>query len=350
MIVDRYLVREAAKPLIAVVALLTGIFMAYSLTRFLTDANEGLLNAPAVAVLTGFKALIALEVLIPIALYIGLIVALGRFYSDQEIAALRAGGVGEGRIIAPVVGLALAIALLVGGLSLFIRPWAYQQLYAFQARAEADAALEDISPGQFHLHGDRDRMLFLESRNGATGELSGLFVRSRAGDELEVISAAAGRLREFARPDAHLLELDDAFVYKQDADARNLFGRFGRFSIWVPGFAPEPVAYRPKAAPTPRLWASSRNEDRAEMQWRMSTAVSTLLLALIAVPLSRTRPRSGRYARVLLAAAIYALYYNFIGIARTGVEQGVLAHLWWAPLGLGMLVAAGLAASRRGHS
>lgn len=350
MILDRYLVREAAKPLIAAIALLTGIFMAYSLTRFLTDANEGLLNAPAVAVLTGFKVLIALEVLIPIALYIGLIVALGRCYSDQEIVALRAGGVGEGRIVAPVVGLALGIALLVGGLSLFVRPWAYQQLYELQAQAGAETQLEDIAPGQFHLYGDRNRTLFLESRDGATGELSGLFVRSRVGGQLEVISAAAGRLTEFARSEAHLLELDDAFVYKQVPGAQDLFGQFGKFSIWVSGLVPEPLEYKPKAAPSRRLWASFRNEDRAEMQWRMSTAVSTLLLALIAVPLSRTRPRSGRYTRVLLAAAIYALYYNFIGIARTGVEQGALDHLWWTPLGLGILVATGLAASRRGHS
>ena len=122
MIVHKYLVREVTKPLVAVVVLLVGIFMAYSLTRFLADANEGALSASAVSTLTGLKVLIALEVLIPIALYVGMIVTLGRLYSDFEITALKAGGVGEGRIVAPVVWLSLTVAVVVGLLSLFGPP------------------------------------------------------------------------------------------------------------------------------------------------------------------------------------------------------------------------------------
>ena len=347
MIVHRYLVREVVKPLVAVVVLLVGIFMAYSLTRFLADANEGVLNASAVSTLTGLKVLIALEVLIPIALYVGMIVTLGRFYSDHEITALKAGGVGEGRIVAPVVWLSLAVALVVGLLSLFARPWAYERLYEFRAEAEASAQLEDIAPGQFHLYGDEDRMVFLEGRDAETGEIAGLFVRSRDASGLEVISGTRGRLEAFAKPDAHRLELDNAFVYRQARDDPDLIGRFGTFSIWTPTPMPDPVGYRPKATSTARLMHSKSAEDRAELQWRLSTGASTVLLALIAVPLGRTRPRGGRYGRILLAVALYAAYFNFIGIARSGVEQGTLQHLWWAPLGLAAFVAAGMLASRR---
>ena len=347
MIVHRYLIREVTKPLFAVVALLVGVFMAYSLTRFLADANEGVLSASAVALLTGLKVLIALEVLIPIGLYVGMIVTLGRFYSDQEVTALRAGGVGEGRIVAPVVWLSLTVAIVVGLLSLVVRPWAYERLYAFQADAKASAELEDIAPGQFHLYGDRGRTVFLEDRDAETGEFAGLFVRSRSEAGLEVIAGTSGRLNAYAKPGAHLLELDNAFVYKQTTGAVDLVGRFGSFSIWTPTLMPDPVGHRPKAASTPALLGSRIADDRAELQWRLSTAVSTVLLALIAVPLGRTRPRGGRYGRVLLAVAVYAAYFNFIGIARSGVEQGTLHHLWWAPLGLGALVAAGMLASRR---
>ena len=347
MIMRRYLIREVMKPLVAVVVLLVGIFMAYSLTRFLADANEGVLSASAVALLTGLKVLIALEVLIPIALYIGMIVALGRFYSDHEITALKAGGIGERRIVAPVVWLSLTVAVVVGLLSLFVRPLAYERLYAFQAEAEASAELEDIAPGQFHLFGDRQRMVFLEARDAGSGELAGLFVRSRTEAGLEVISGIRGRLSALAKPDAHLLELDDAFVYKQTPDDLDLVGRFGTLSIWTPALTPEPVGHRPKALPTARLFGAVLDDDRAELQWRLSTAVSTVLLALVAVPLGRTRPRGGRYGRVLLAVAVYAVYFNFLGIARSGVEQGTLEYLWWAPLGLGALLAAGLLASRR---
>lgn len=347
MILNRYLVREVTKPLIAVVALLVGIFMAYSLTRFLADANEGVLSASAVSTLTALKVLIALEVLIPIGLYAGMIVTLGRLYSDYEITALKAGGIGEGRIVAPAVWLSLGVAVAVGLLSLFVRPWAYEKLYEFRADAQASAELDDIAPGQFHLYGDENRMVFLEERDPGTGEFAGLFVRSRDESGLEVISGRRGSLEAFARPDAHRLRLDNAFVYRQTDGDAGLIGRFGTFSIWTPTLMPDPVGYRPKATATERLMGSTNPEDRAELQWRFSTGVSTVLLALIAVPLGRTRPRSGRYGRMLLAVAVYAAYFNFIGIARSGVEQGTLQHLWWAPLGLAALVAAGMLTSRR---
>ena len=347
MIVHRYLVSEVTKPLVAVVALLVGVFMAYSLTRFLADANEGVLSASAVSTLTGLKVLIALEVLVPIALYVGMIVTLGRLYSDYEITALKAGGVGEGRIVAPVVWLSLGVALAVSLLSLLVRPWAYERLYEFRADAEASAELEDIAPGQFHLYGDEGRMVFMEARNAGTGEFTGLFVRSRDESGLEVISGRRGRLEAFAKPGAHRLQLDDALVFRQGAGDPDLIGRFGTFSIWTPSLMPDPIGYRPKATATSQLLSSTKAEDRAELQWRLSTGISTVLLALIAVPLGRSRPRGGRYGRILLAVAVYAAYFNFIGIARSGVEQGTLQHLWWAPLGLAALVAAGLLASRR---
>ena len=347
MVVDRYLVRETVKPFFIIALFLVGLFVAYSLTRFLTEANQGFLAASAVVSLTGLKALIALEVLLPIALYIGLIVTLGRLHSDWEVIALRAGGVSENRILAPVLSMATMVAVLVALLSLWVRPWAYDQLYRLEAQAKVDAELDELSPGQFHIHGDAERTVFLNARNGGTGEVEGIFVRSRQGDALEVISAARGSLDSFAGQDPGLLKLLQAFVYRQAATGEALVGRFDALEVRVPAVVAEPLGHKPKSASTKELWASARNEDRAEAQWRMATAFSTLLLALAAAPLSRARPRSGRYARVLLAVALYALYFNSIGIARSEVEQGALAHLWWAPGGLAAGIGVAWLASQR---
>ena len=351
MIVDRYLARETAKPFTLTALFLVGVFIAYSLTRFLTEANDGLLDGAAVLVLTGLKAVIALEVLLPIALYIALIVALGRLYSDWEMIALQAGGFSEYRILVPVIAMAAAVALFVAAVSLWVRPWAYQTLYTFEADAKANAELEDLPAGQFHIHGEAERMVFVDARDAASGELRGVFVRSNRGGTLEVISAARGQLTTFARSDAHSLALGQALIYKQapaeGPTERDLAGRFEAFHIWTPAVTPEPPGYRPKAQPIRALSASPRNEDRAEAQWRRSTAVSTLLLALVAVPLSRTQPRRGRYARVLLAVVIYVLYFNFIGVVRSEVEQGTLTHLWWAPGALGIALAIAWPLARR---
>jgi len=87
------------------------------------------------------------------------------------------------------------------------------------------------------------------------------------------------------------------------------------------------------------LSLSLESKDRAEFQWRMSTPISALLLALAAIPLSHSRPRQGRYAKMLLALGIYAIYFNLLDVSRSWVEQGSLGYIWWVPGTLGVLVA-----------
>ena len=117
MIVDRYLLREVATPFIAITFALTTLYVTFSLTRYLTDATEGLLAAEAVFTLTMLRAVIALEMLLPVALYIGLMVALGRFYSDWEITAMKASGISERRIILPILAMAGLVGLMIAALT-----------------------------------------------------------------------------------------------------------------------------------------------------------------------------------------------------------------------------------------
>ncbi len=347
MIVDRYLLREVATPFVAITFALTTLYVTFSLTRYLTDATEGLLAANAVFTLTMLRAVIALEMLLPVALYIGLMVALGRFYSDWEITAMKASGISERRIIMPILGLAAVVGILIASLSLWARPWAYQELYAFQAQARAFNDLEALEAGRFHYDDKRGRVIFMEDRDGP-GELSGLFVRTRDGDATQVISASAGQFEAFARPDAHRLDVFDAQVFRIGTSGYDLVARFNEFTLYLPTAIPESVGFKPKRMTNQDLADSASSHAQAELQWRQSTAVSALLLALLAVPLSRTQPRRGRYSKIMLAVVIYALYYNLLGVARTSVEQEASPYLWWAPgLLLAVVVTAYLTAGRR---
>jgi lipopolysaccharide export system permease protein len=340
MIIDRYLIREAATPFVAISFALITLFVTYSLTRYLTEATEGILAADAVFTLTFLKALIALEMLLPVALYIGLIVTLGRLYSDWEVTAMRASGISERRIIVPVLLLAGSIGLVIASLSLWARPWAYNQLYEFQAQAEAFNDLGQLEAGRFHYDDKRGRVVFMDAREGPDA-LTGLFVRTRQGQDTQIISAASGSFGAYATSEKHRLDLFDARVFRVGSGERNLVGHFDEFTLWLPTAIPEPVGYKPKRMSNRELAELDAPDARAELQWRQSTALSALLLALLAVPLSRTQPRRGRYSKLMLAVVIYALYYNLLGVARTGVEQQATATLWWAPaLLLGIVIIA----------
>ena len=177
-----------------------------------------------------------------------------------------------------------------------------------------------------------------------------MFVRTKHGEDTQVISALSGTFDAYAQPDRHRLNLFDARVFRLSEDDRNLKGTFAEFTLWLPTAIPDPVGYRPKRMSNSELNASPAPDAQAELQWRQSTAISALLLALLAVPLSRTHPRGGRYSKVMLAVVIYALYYNLIGVARTGVEQQATANLWWAAALLLVVVVIAFLSGRRGMS
>ena len=66
----------------------------------------------------------------------------------------------------------------------------------------------------------------------------------------------------------------------------------------------------------------------------MSTPLSTLLLGMLGVPLSRVIPRQGKYAKMGIAILIYSGYYLLGTSARTWVEKGVISAfpgIWWVP-------------------
>jgi lipopolysaccharide export system permease protein len=57
-----------------------------------------------------------------------------------------------------------------------------------------------------------------------------------------------------------------------------------------------------------------------------------LVLTMIAVPLSRLRPRQGRYARVGFAIVVYFVYLNLLSASKVWLERNNLPPVigvWW---------------------
>ena len=68
------------------------------------------------------------------------------------------------------------------------------------------------------------------------------------------------------------------------------------------------------------------------MQWRLSVPLALLVLTFLAVPLSRSAPRQGRYGGVAAGVLVYIIYVDMLGAAKVWVEQGQSPEylgLWW---------------------
>ena len=150
MIIDRYISNEVSRFFVVTCFVLVVIFTTFSLGRYLVDANAGLLKFTEVIQLTGLKALISLEVLLPVSFYLAVMIGMGRLHTDSEIYAMRALGISEKRALRPVMILALALAIVIAVFSTFVRPWAYNRVYEIKSEASASSEIDRIQPSQFY--------------------------------------------------------------------------------------------------------------------------------------------------------------------------------------------------------
>ncbi len=332
MVLDRYITTEITKPLFLGVALLMVIFTGYTAAVKLGDAVNGLIDPETVALLIGLSAIVALEVLLPTALYLSIIATLSRMYRDSEIAAMKAAGVGEARIMRALIFITLLISVIAGVISVYGRPWAYRESYRIEAEARAEFDIRKIEPGHFiELQGGK-YVLYARDVDQDAGRLREVFLQTQHGEKVQVIYAQEAYLPPVTFGKARSFELFDGYAYTLDKrGTRDTTLKYRQLVLNIPPEQPD-TNYRRKAEPTVNLYHSDAPKDIAELQWRLSTPVSTLLLAMLAVPLSRSAPRQGRHNSFLLAILVYIGLFNLVSVARSGVEDGAIPAfpgIWW---------------------
>ncbi len=326
-----------------ILGVLIALFASYSAARFLGDAVNGLLPGNVVVELTGLKVLIALEVLIPASLYASVILCFGRLYGESEFAAMFALRVTPATLIRAVLILSACLALVVGGLSLFVRPWANARLHRLSGQAATLLDIGAMEAGSFYLGHDGTRVIYITRRDGPHAPGREVFIRLRREDGIEIISARLayplpqrpGERSEVYLRDAHIYKMDRAHGQADEVvEAQGI--------TLSPDGSDASTADNSAIVTSSRRLASSRSsEDVAELQWRLSTPLSTLLLGMLGIPLSRRNPRQGRQSRFLAAILIYFGYYLLFTSARTWVQHGVVAGfpgIWWVPALLSLLV------------
>ncbi|MDX1443675.1 MAG: LPS export ABC transporter permease LptF [Gammaproteobacteria bacterium] len=324
-IIDRYLRREAFVGWIGVLGVLLAIILSHRFARFLGDAAAGKLPADWVFTLLGLSVVGFLGTLIPVALFLGLMTAFGRLYRDSEMTAMAACGVGTRQLYRPVTKLALLAVAILCVLSLYAGPWAAKQLLENRAKAEKEAEIGMFESGRFRTSKNGDVAFYAKTVN-EDGSLEEVFVY-RAQDDGEDSTVTARRGEQVTDPETGqrylILENGERFDGEPGAPGYSRVN-FGEHGILIRQSEPDVASQRLDGVPTLELLQSDELSHVAEWQWRISQPVMALLLALLSVPLSRTRPREGRYGRLVIGILIYAVYSNLLGVAQVWVEQGKL--------------------------
>lgn len=331
-ILSRYLFREALGSWLGVTIILLAIMLATRLARFLSEAAKGNIDPSLLLVLVGLSSVRYLTILIPVSLMIGVMLTLGRLYSESEIDAMHAGGLGQGGLYQPFMRLGLWLALCGGVLSLWLSPLAGRTADFLIKEASSRMAYAVFEPGRFQRLPDDRGTLYLERFDSDSGQLTHVFAQVRSPTESSVILAASGRFTIDDR-NRHRLVLEDGTRLDRAFDGSAVqLARFGQHGMTVTPPAFDYSSSQSALKSSSELFHSSSRKDRAEWHWRLATPISTFLMALLAVPLARTSVRKGRYGRLGWGILAFLLYFNVLGLGQAWLESGQLPMwigLWW---------------------
>jgi lipopolysaccharide export system permease protein len=336
VIIFRYLAKEILTSMLAVSAVLLLIIMSGRFVRYLADAAAGKLEPEVLLWLMGYRLPSFLELIIPLGFFIGILLAYGRLYVDSEMTVLSACGMSERRLVFYTLATALLVALLVGALSLYVSPVGVKAAEDLFVEQRNRTEFETLKPARFHKLSSRDGVSYAQSVSPDKKQLQQVFLAGTAetSDKLSVLTAATGQTQVNPVTGQRYLVLENGHQYRgQPGDADYEVVHFRRYSQYIP--EPEFEA-RPKKATdglsTRELWESDAPEAKAALQWRLSLPLLVLVIALLAVPLSRTQPRKGRYVKMIPAILLYIVYLVVSNAARGMMEAGTAPlpyFLWW---------------------
>tara|TARA_R110001583_G_scaffold41891_2_gene133180 strand:- start:1310 stop:2443 length:1134 start_codon:yes stop_codon:yes gene_type:complete len=325
-IIDRYFMREFTLNLLAVTAVLWLIFVATRFARYLAQAAVGNLPSDVIFTLLGYSSLGALSVLLPMSAFLGVMLALSRMSSDNELTVIAACGISSRRVMRNVLLFAGTVSLIIATLSLFTVPDVLSNRNALEQKAKLSADTAGLIAGSFKESRDGSWTFYSEGLDKDKQNMVEVFIEIHRDAKPLVLRSSRGRFEIDAETNNKYLVLEDGYRYEGQAGQQDYkITQFETHSILVEAGEKQEVAEYLKSLPSILLWQRGHPQDLAELQWRISAAVMTLILCVIALSLANNGPRTGRYAGFLPAILIYIIYSNLLGVTRAWVAKGEMA-------------------------
>lgn len=332
-VIDRYVSRELLVTWLAVTLVLMLILLSSSLAQLLGKAADGSIPADAVFPLLTITGARYLILLVPMSLYLGVMLTFGRLYRDNEMSALAACGIGMPRLYRPLLMVAIPVVVFMLVMTLHVMPGIAKQSERLKAEIENRSELSGLAAGQFNQSRDGDTVVFLDRQSADGKVLNNIFVQQIIEGSIQVETALRAQQYRDENGRQYILFGDGRHYKGEPGKADYRIVEYARHGIYLQDTAVvEPVLQR-DAMEVGELLGSDDINHRAELQWRLSIPLATLLLAVLALPLSYTSPRKGRYAVLALAILLYLIYSNLLGIGESWFTHGKSPEwlgLWWA--------------------
>ena len=332
----------------AVASVVLLIIMSGRFVNYLADAASGTLRADFLLLIMAYRIPEFLTMILPLGFFLGIILAYGRLYVDNEMSVLSACGMSRNQLLAMTMIPAVGVMIVVGVLSLYVAPMGIQRVEMIFAEQDSLTEFDTLVAGRFQKMGPR--VTYTEELTNERQVLQQVFIANRnqgnsIGD-ISLVMADSGRIETQENDQGRVQESTQEneerqrFLILRDGVRYDLTPgqlemretRFDAYGLRMEEPSGRKEITKEKALDTRVLMASGSRKHISELQWRISLPLLIPIVVLLALPLAQVNPRQGRYVKLLPAIFLYLFYLALLMSARGAVDDGRLSTsigLWW---------------------
>lgn len=330
-LIERYLSREFVSTFAAVAVILLLVSMGALFTDLVGEIARGRVPASLLLSQLGLRTLRWLPLVLPLALFLGLLLSIGRLYADSEMAVLFSVGIGPRKLWRPISRLLWPVVIFIACCSLWWGPWASNKAKEMIDVANRSFLIAGLEAGRFVELPGRGGILYVGELASDGTQFGKMFGLSERDGRFDVITAKSGDLI-LEGETQRILRLEDGYRVEGGADTKDYrMMHFEKNEIRVPDREQE-IDSSVKIRSTWSLLQDKNAMARSELHWRIAMPIFSLILAILALPLARSEPRQARYGRLILAFMSYLVGMNLLLIGANKIGAGVIPGwlgLWW---------------------
>jgi lipopolysaccharide export system permease protein len=342
LLIERHLTRQFAESVAAVAIVLLLVTLGALFADLISEIAKGKVPAGLLLSQLGLRSIRFLTLVLPLALFLGLLLSIGRLYADSEMAVLASIGLGPQRLWRPLLLVSVPILLIVALASLWLAPMSASRAKEMIEVANRSFLIAGLEPGRFVELPGKAGVLYVTELTPDGTHFKQLFVQREDKGRLDIITAHEGSLQLIGET-ARFLRLKDGFRVEGALGARDFrMMRFGTNDIRVPDRERNQSADDLSANSTLSLFSQHTPMAWGELHWRLAMPIFVAVLTLFALPLARSEPRQPQYGLILFALLVYLVGMILLLLGTGLIGNGHIPAwlgLWWVHLPMAALAA-----------
>jgi len=332
-ILGKYLRKETFKAFLAILLVLFLFSIGTLFAETLRAIARGVLPASMLYVELGLRSIDSLTLLLPLSLYLAVLMKLAQLYRNQELVVIHSFGLSTKQVLKMYMPQMLLFFIILLLLSVFVIPIASQTSERLTLAASKDISLMGLKEGVFQELSGSDSVIYVRKINVEKKRLENIFINVKHVDRVDTLTAEYGFQYEDKQSKERYISLYNGFRNEGVPGSMkyNLM-RFERNDIKLPKLKGKSVDVDEKGKSLLQLINSNRLIDKAEIQERIAPAIVLVVLVLLAVSISKSSPRDGKYGSLILGVLIYISYLYLLFIAVSLISNGkspAWLGAWW---------------------